>query len=239
MDNNLIPEARVNKNGVTAIKYVRPDKPESLSLRNMPFPSITPAPVPFETERERPDYDQIIQNNTDFFLRSDSVLMTPTDLVAYSDLLDYASKRNDDGDDKTWALGQLLKAGNTGAVKTILTHIENHQTNNISYDHHGNVFEAWNYGCDAGIFEQGKDYSANIEDQKFFDFIVKTFEASDDDHAMNETDAETIQRVADIYRSLDGNVDPGSLAGYWEDRDELDGYLEYAAEHNATRDGVL
>lgn len=238
MNSHLIPEARVDKNGVTSIKHVRPDKPESASQRAMPVPTISPAPVPVEAEGQRPDYDVVIQENREFLTRSESVLMTPTDLVAFADLLDYASKRDDDGLDKVWSAGQLIKQGNTGAAKTIISYIEEHQRGS-DYDDHGNVFEAWNNGCDAGVFEQGKDYSATIKDQSYFDFIAKTFELSEYDHPMNEADAETIQQVADIHHALGEKAEADSVAEYWEERGDLDGYLEYEAEHNATRDGVL
>jgi hypothetical protein len=238
MNHNLIPEARVDKNGVTSIKHVRPEKPETASQRAMPVPTIAAAPVPVEAEMERPDYDVVVQENAEFLTRNEPVLMTLTDLTSLADLVDYASKRDDDGLDKVWSAGQLIKHGNIGAAKTIIAYIEEHQTGS-DYDHHGNVFEAWNNGCDAGVFEQGKDYSANVKDQHYFDFIVKTFELSEYDHPMNEADAETIQQVADLYHALDGQVDADSVAEYWEERGDLDGYLEYAAEHNATRGGVL
>lgn len=238
MNSNLIPEARVDKNGVTSIKHVRADKPDSASQRVMPFPTIAPVPVVAEAEDERPDYYTVIEKNKEFLTRSESVLMTPTDLVAFTDLLDYGSREDDDGMNKVWSVGQFLKAGNIGAAKTIVAHIEEHQSDG-NYSHHGNVIEAWNNGCDAGIFEQGKDYSATIKDQNYFDFIVKTFELSEYDHPMNETDAETIQQVADLHHALGEKADADSVAEYWEERGDLDGYLEYEAEHNATRDGVL
>jgi hypothetical protein len=204
----------------------------------MPVPTIAPAPVPVEAEGERPDYDVVMQENREFLNRSEPVLMTPTDLMAFADLLDYGSKRDDDGLDKVWSAGQLIKQGNTGAAKTIIAYIEEHQMGS-DYDDHGNVFEAWNNGCDAGVFEQGKDYSATMKGHNYFGFIVKTFELSEYDHPMNEASAETIQQVADIHHALGAKADADSVAEYWEERGDLDGYLEYEAEHNATRDGVL
>lgn len=238
MNNHLIPEARVDKNGVTSIKHVRPEKLESSSQRSMPVPTIAPAPVPVEEESERPDYDAVIQGNEEFLTRSESVLMTPTDLVAFADLLDYANKQDDDGLNKVWSAGELIKQGNSGAAKTIVAYIQEHQSN-ADYDTHRNVFEAWSFGCAAGVFEQGKDYSATIRDQNYFDFITRTFELSEYDHPMMEADAETIQQVADLYHALGSKADAESVADYWEERGDLDGYLEYDKEHNATRDGVL
>ena len=88
MNNHLIPEQRVDKNGVTSIKHVRPNKPELMSYRNLPLPTIAAMPVP--NELILPDYDAVIEQNKAFLFRSEPVLMTPTDLVAYTDLLDYA-----------------------------------------------------------------------------------------------------------------------------------------------------
>lgn len=238
MNNHLIPEARVDKNGVTSIKHVRPEKHDSSSQRSMPVPTIAPTPVPVEAKIERPDYGSIIEKNQAFLDRSEPVLMMPADLVAFAELLDYARKEDDDGYDKVWSAGQLIKQGNVGAAKTILSYILEHQATD-DYTYHGNVFNAWVYGCNAGVFEEGRDYSATPRDQGYFAFITETFEMSEYDHPMNEADPEVIQRVADIYHALDGKADAESVAEYWEEREDLEGYLEYAAEHNATRDGVL
>ena len=129
-----------------------------------------------------------------------------------------------------------MKVGNTGAVKTILSYIDEHQATD---PHHGNVIDAWNYGCDAGIFEQGRDYSATIKDQKFFDFVVDVFKAIEYEQTMSEASNETIQQVATIHYALDGDVDIKALAEFWEEREGPDGFLEYQSEHNATRVGVL
>lgn len=238
MNSHLIPEARVDKNGVTSIKHVRPEKMDSGPQRIMPVPTIAPAPVPVEPEREQPDYDAVIQRNAEFLTNSEPVLMTRSDLTTFADLLEYANRSDDEGLDKVWSAGQLLHQGDSGAAKTIVAYIQEHQAS-ADFDSHGNVFEAWGYGCDAGIFEKGKDYSATPKDQNYFDFVTKTFEMSEYDHPMMEADTETIRQVANLYHALNGEVDAESVADYWEERGDLDGYLEYAAEHNATREGVL
>ena len=92
MNNNLIPEPRVDKNGVTSIKYVRPDKPESSPHRSMPVPTITSVPLRVEPEGAMPDYDAVADFNRNYPNRTEPVLMSPADFVAYSDLLEYASK---------------------------------------------------------------------------------------------------------------------------------------------------
>jgi hypothetical protein len=236
MSNHLVPEPRVNKNGITVIKHVRPEQADTSLQRQLPVPTISAPPVAVEVENEAPDYDAVIQRNGDFLRNTEPVTLTVNDLTAFSDILEYASKRDDDGYDKVWSAGQFVKHGNSGAAKTLIAHIEEHESH---YSDHTKLFEAWSYGCDAGVFEQGKDYSADPEDLKYFSFIVKTFQAAEYENPLNEASVESIQRVATVFHELGGTVDPDELAEYWEERGEIDSFVDYSKEHNAIRSGTL
>jgi hypothetical protein len=233
---HLIPEVRVNKNGVPVIKHVLADKPEAGAARSIPSP---PLPAIHEPQNELPDYDATIQQNRDYERRSDSVLMSPVDFAAFSDLLEYAAKTNDDGDDRVWYTGQLIKFGNVGAAKTIARYIEDqHDSNSESHD---SVFDAWSYGAAAGVFEQGKDYTATAEDMEYFTFVTRVLELSLHDVTISEVDNEDFQTIASIHSATGGKADSEDVAIFWEERGgiDVDSYLEYLGTHNATRDGVL
>lgn len=234
---NLVPEPRVNKNGVTVIKHVRPDGPDvAAAHKSLPVPTVAAPPV-VETERALPDYDAAIQRSISFLNSSEeNVPMTRRDLEAYGELLGYAAKRDYDGYDRVWYTGQLIKHGNTGAIKTLLAHIEGLDE---GADDYVKVFDSWSYGCDAGVFEQGKDYSAHPEDLRYFNFVVKTFEEVEYHTPMSEANNETIRQVASVYHELEGNVDAKDLAEYWEDRGDIDDFVENAKEHGALRSGSL
>lgn len=232
---HLIPEVRVNKNGIPVIKHVLADKPEVGGVRPIPSPLLPAAP---EQQSALPDYDLIAARNEEFERRSDSVLMSPLDLTAFSDLLDYAAKESDDGDNRIWYTGQLIKYGNVGAAKTILAYIEEHQS---SYESHEFAFDVWRSGAIAGIFEEGKDYTADPEEMGKFTFIAKFFEGVEHEGTIQEAENDLIRTAASIYEIAGSDVEPDDLVEYYEERGDLDldAYLEYLGTHNGTRDGVL
>ena len=231
---HLIPEVRVNKNGVPVVKHVLADKPESGGTKPIPAPPLPAAPV----QPSAPDYDLIVQKNRDFERRSDSVLMSPLDLTAFSDLLEYAAKEDDDGNTRVWSASQFIKYGNVGAAKTLNAYIEEHQSDYSSYEF---IFDAWRYGSMAGVFEQGKDYSATPDDMAYFSFVARVFELSEHDVTMSEASDETIREIATIFIASEGKADAEDVAEYWEERGDIDvdSYLEYLAEHSGLRNGVL
>ena len=182
----------------------------------------------------------IVQQNREYERRSDSVLMSPTDLDAFSDLIEFAAKEDDDGVNRIWAASQFVKYGNVGAAKTINAYIEeNHTTSD--YSSHEFVFDAWRYGAMAGVFEQGKDYTAAPEDMAYFTFVTKVFELSQHDITLSEADDETYREIATIFTASEGKADAENVAEYWEERGDIDvdSYLEYFAEHSGLRNGVL
>lgn len=232
---NLIPEKRLDKNGRLVTKHVRADSGEMQSQRPLPAPAL---PVTPEQPTANLDFAGVQQKNKDFIDNPQPVMVQPADFAVFGDLMEEADKRDDDGMNKVYACSQIVGKGNIGGAHTILSYINEHEA---GYDDHTLAFDAYRDGCGAGIFEVNKNYYADPEDKKYYEFVLGVIDYASSDYPVWDVGHDSYQSIAEVYHATGGSAPIDEVVDYWVDRGSLDaeGFVEFSDTHSPTREGVL
>lgn len=245
----LVPEVRVNKNGVAVTKHVRPDagRPSDAVTRPVPAPSVA-APVAAAEAPESPDerFERIRKANSDFIYGRDPVTIDNDGHRAMADLLYALTETDEEGGQRIDLATYVVRSGDALGARSMMMHQTdpNRMQPPDAAIAPFTVFDVWDRGCDAGVLERNHLYTPGDPEASLYPFLIDFFIAHEwaDNPVFPITEAsEGDLRELAIIHECKPDTEPGPLAEFFGERGQIDAtlYLNAVEGAPAVRDGVL
>lgn len=183
------------------------------------------------------DFADIIARNEALKAGESDVLMTHSDLGAFAGLIQLVHTTSYDGDDRNYAAQKIVAMGGVNMARTIVGLSEGMDEQEPVF----RVFDIVRDGATAGIIDLAVDYSADIEDTKYFLQLHDFFGEVSGDYLLEDAHDEDLQSLATLFRTRGYDVNMESLVEYVIERGSfsIEGYDEYRKNHAAVREGSL
>lgn len=217
---HLVPEVRVNKNGVPVLKHVRPDGAGTAASRGSKVPAASVARASTEVraaEAPRERFNRVQQANYRFEGRAEPTTIDRDGLLSFTQLVRRMSDTDEEGDTRIWSATNLIKTGDHLGARSILALLDEPGMDPQAFT----IIDVWTEAADAGVIERNRLYLPGDPSGTLFSFLAGFFIEAKDEWSARDASEDDYRELAIIHEAVP-ELEAADLAAFCAEHGDID-----------------